>query len=69
MRVAAWGQRGISFWVLSQGRPRRVAVVLFPMSKEGPYTGSPGSPIRKQLLAHMREWVKTGEIPEDARLA
>lgn len=69
MRLAAWGQQGISFWVRSQGRPRRVAVVFFPAGKAGPYTGTPGSPIRRQLVAHMREWVQTGEIPEEARLS
>lgn len=69
VRVAAWGQTGISFWVRSQGRPRRVAVMLFPTTRGAPYSGIPGSPIRRQYVAQVRDWVQTGEIPEEAKLA
>ncbi len=69
MRLAAWGQQGISFWVRSQGRPRRVAVVLFPAGKAGPYTGTPGSPIRRQLVGYLTAWTQNGEVPEEARFS
>ncbi len=69
VRLASWGRTGLSFWVRSQGRARRVAALSFPMGPCGPYTGIVGSPIRQLYLEQLRAWVASGELPDEAAYA
>lgn len=66
VRLAMWGRTGLTFWVRSQGRARRVAGFVFPLGPSGPYAGIVGSPMRQQYLDTVRTWVQTGELPEEA---
>jgi hypothetical protein len=66
VRFASWGERGLSFWVRSQGKARRVAGLTFPLGPSGPYAGIVGSPMRRQYEDQVRAWVSTGELPEEA---
>lgn len=69
VRLAIWGHEGIAFWVRSQGRARRVGGLRFASGPCGPYAGQVGSPLRAQYLEHVRDWVHTGELPDEVAFA
>jgi len=64
VRLATWSNEGLTFWMRSEGVPRRVAGLRFALGPTGPYAGLVGSPLRQQYLETVRDWVATGELPE-----
>ena len=69
VRLATWGEQGITFWMRSQGVKRRVAGLTFEVGPTGPYAGIVGSPLRRQYEEQVDAWVRTGELPENVAWA